>query len=360
MMSSFDESPHISVYTTVYNSVMTVEQSIKSISEALKGINYEIVVVDNYSVDGTYEKIVEMSKYYPIRVFRYKSTRGLGRRIAASLTRGKYLVYVDLDCIYTEKLRSIIELHLNSKYRDEKCLSIVVCPRKIVIENNFSNANRFDDLDFLMKLIKKNLVYVIPIICEQTFRIPLRKELRTTITHKLGSLIPTFESEKRYVKSFVQYLRREFFNKLDQICFGGYTPSKFFREEYYVYRKERKGHPLTNLLSLLIRTYIFILFYVLVKCLRRSISEYDKDLSNLLYADLMLSNVLALPDELNINSTQICLPPLRETIRCLSYVLRYKRIEYFRKLWLLYKLPHKTVKCNPKVTQHCLVFDRCH
>ncbi|MEM0216720.1 MAG: glycosyltransferase family 2 protein [Candidatus Bathyarchaeia archaeon] len=356
-MSSFVEDPYISVYTTVYNSIRTVEQSIKSIAKALNGINYEIVVVDNYSVDGTYEKIVEMSKYYPIRVFRYRSTRGLGRRIAASLTRGKYLVYVDLDCLYTEKLRSLIELHLNSKYRDEKSLSIIVCPRKILIENNFSNANRFEDLDFFMKLAKKNLIYVIPVICEEIFRIPLRIELRTSMIQKLGSLIPTFESEKRYVKSFVQYLRREFFNKLDQICFGGYTPSKFFREEHYVYRKERQGYSLANLL---IRTCIFILFYVLIKCLRRPINQYDRDLSNFLYADLMLSNFLALPDELNIHPTQICLPPLRETIQCLNYVLRYKRIEDFRRLWLLYKLPHKTVKCTPKVTQHCLIFDRCH
>jgi glycosyltransferase involved in cell wall biosynthesis len=45
-------------YGTVYNNVNTVEKRIESIWRP----EYEIVIVDNYSSDGTWEKLIELRK----------------------------------------------------------------------------------------------------------------------------------------------------------------------------------------------------------------------------------------------------------------------------------------------------------
>jgi len=50
----------ICVYGTVYNNASYVEESIKSIYRP----EYHVVIVDNYSTDGTWEKLLELRKGY--------------------------------------------------------------------------------------------------------------------------------------------------------------------------------------------------------------------------------------------------------------------------------------------------------
>ena len=49
--------PLISIYATVYNNAYIVEQSITSLIKALPNFeeNYELVIIDNFSTDGTWE-----------------------------------------------------------------------------------------------------------------------------------------------------------------------------------------------------------------------------------------------------------------------------------------------------------------
>ena len=54
----------ISVCTIVFNNRRTVKRSIESVVEALKKFNldFEIIVIDNCSFDGTYEKLLELKR----------------------------------------------------------------------------------------------------------------------------------------------------------------------------------------------------------------------------------------------------------------------------------------------------------
>ena len=67
------------LYGTVLYSADTVERSIRSVFRP----DADIVITDGGSRDGTYERLLEISKDYNLRVYRAPgSSRGLGRQIA--------------------------------------------------------------------------------------------------------------------------------------------------------------------------------------------------------------------------------------------------------------------------------------
>jgi len=67
------------LYGTVLNSVDTIEASIRSVFRP----DADIVITDGGSTDGTYEKLLEISKDYNMKVYRVPgASRGLGRQLA--------------------------------------------------------------------------------------------------------------------------------------------------------------------------------------------------------------------------------------------------------------------------------------
>ena len=100
----------LSVYGTVYNSHKTVEAVIKNIFDTFSEIknNIEVVIVDNYSDDGTYEIIKKMQESYNILLYRKQCTRGGGRNFAFSKTIGKYVLNRDFDDVYIDKTMYIL------------------------------------------------------------------------------------------------------------------------------------------------------------------------------------------------------------------------------------------------------------
>ena len=57
------------LYGTVLNSVDTIEASIRSVFRP----DADIVITDGGSTDGTYEKLLEISKDYNLKVYRVPS-----------------------------------------------------------------------------------------------------------------------------------------------------------------------------------------------------------------------------------------------------------------------------------------------
>ncbi|MFP3320280.1 MAG: glycosyltransferase [Acidilobus sp.] len=86
------------LYGTVLNSVDTVERSIRSVFRP----DADIVITDGGSTDGTYERLLEISKDYNLRVYRAPgSSRGLGRQLALMrCPENSYTTYFDLDNEY--------------------------------------------------------------------------------------------------------------------------------------------------------------------------------------------------------------------------------------------------------------------
>jgi glycosyltransferase involved in cell wall biosynthesis len=100
-----------SVYGTVYNSLGTVEASIRSVFRP----EYEIVITDSFSTDGTYEKLLELRKDFNLKVLRLKSSRGLGRDYALRhCADGSLTAYFDLDAVYNQNFHTIMQAQLDN------------------------------------------------------------------------------------------------------------------------------------------------------------------------------------------------------------------------------------------------------
>ncbi len=87
------------LYGTVLNSVDTIEASIRSVFRP----DADIVITDGGSTDGTYERLLEISKDYNLKVYRVPgASRGLGRQLALlKCPEGSYTMNItDLDDEY--------------------------------------------------------------------------------------------------------------------------------------------------------------------------------------------------------------------------------------------------------------------
>ena len=86
-----------SICTTCYRSVNLVESFMKPLISL--GKDYEVVVVDNYSDDGTFEKL----RNYESNVIslKKKCTRGKGRQTAMENSHGDISIHVEFDVKYS-------------------------------------------------------------------------------------------------------------------------------------------------------------------------------------------------------------------------------------------------------------------
>ena len=70
-------SKKISVLFLVHNEVTSIEKDIINLKDSLDGyINYEIIVVEDGSTDGTHDKLKEIKEKYNIKLNSIKNRRG--------------------------------------------------------------------------------------------------------------------------------------------------------------------------------------------------------------------------------------------------------------------------------------------
>lgn len=100
--------PKYSICITCFNEAKTIRRSIKSI---LNQINegFELIVVDNYSNDGTFEALEETGSTQ-IKLLRRKCRRGKGRQIAFENSTGKYIIAnMDMDDTFKPVLQNLLD-----------------------------------------------------------------------------------------------------------------------------------------------------------------------------------------------------------------------------------------------------------
>ena len=76
-----------------------IEQLIKRIDNALKDYSYEVVMVDDNSLDGAADLAEKLSQSYPVRVVRRLRKLGLSNAILEGFKRsdGRMVVVMDAD-----------------------------------------------------------------------------------------------------------------------------------------------------------------------------------------------------------------------------------------------------------------------
>ena len=193
------------LYGTVLNSVDTIERSIESVFRP----DAEMVVVDGGSTDGTYEKMLEMSKEFNLKVYRLPgSSRGMGRGYALlKCPEGSYAAYFDLDDEYNKYFHKSIEWGMSQGPPNP--LYYLVNRDYAIAKGGWSDLNYAEDVEFFARV---GFRYHFPILFRQRISERTRPHARS---------VQLFD--RRYALSRVAAIRRSFRSAVDLVRGTGFT-----------------------------------------------------------------------------------------------------------------------------------------
>ncbi len=116
----------VSIIVPTYNEAENIPTLLERIHKALNHINYEIIIVDDNSPDGTAEIAKKLSKKYPIKVIVRPGKLGLASAVIEGFKNasGKYIVVMDADLQHppefipemVKKLESGYDIVIASRY----------------------------------------------------------------------------------------------------------------------------------------------------------------------------------------------------------------------------------------------------
>jgi len=102
----------ISVVVPTYNEVESLPRLARGLAEALPGRDWELVVVDDGSPDGTADAAARLAPELPVRVVRRAGKAGLASAVLAGIAaaRGDLLVVMDADLSHpTEAVPRLVD-----------------------------------------------------------------------------------------------------------------------------------------------------------------------------------------------------------------------------------------------------------
>ncbi len=97
------EKNKISIVIASYNTALIIKECILSVIKYSKNINFEIIVVDNASSDGSIAELKLLQKKYPvIKIIKLKKNYGFGRanNVGAKAAKGEHLLFLNSDTLF--------------------------------------------------------------------------------------------------------------------------------------------------------------------------------------------------------------------------------------------------------------------
>ena len=130
----------LSIILTVYNHVEYVSDAIDNILNQITNYKYELIILDDYSVDGSREKIVEYEKNnkeiihiiladHNIGIENTELRSGINLYILHNLTRSKYISTCEGDDYWINK--SHIDTCLKYLFNNDKCSMVITNAKRI-------------------------------------------------------------------------------------------------------------------------------------------------------------------------------------------------------------------------------------
>jgi len=171
----------LSVVIPAYNEEENIERTLRAIAEELKGMDYELVVVDDASTDATPEILRRLSEELPLRYFRNPENRKLGYTLRRGFkeARGELIFYTDgdLPCLpsaikYALKIMETYGSHLVIAYRLDRTGEGLIRSLYSHVYNfliRFFFGLKVRDVNFACKLIKKEVLEGIELTSDGSF-----------------------------------------------------------------------------------------------------------------------------------------------------------------------------------------------
>ena len=209
----------ISFSVTTYNTSKTLDNFFNSFDDL--SIEYEIVVVDNNSKDGTDEYFKNLKNSH-VKFIQDKCNRGEGRNIAIKNSSGDYIIMLDADIEYI-KLQAIVNQcldvtnknSLNHFKSNTVGVNITGAPKEI-----FSKLGLYPPINCYEDIYIWDLANNLGILN----RVHIPDDYAETI--KVNELTGTI-SEWRYSKGYYEYLKRWIEKSADIIFVQNQTYSAF-------------------------------------------------------------------------------------------------------------------------------------
>jgi len=202
------------LYGTVLNSVDTIEASIKSVFRS----DADIVITDGGSTDGTYEKLLEISKDYNLKVYRVPgASRGLGRQLALlKCPEGSYTMNItDLDDEYNVYWHRSIEWGIATG--SPRPLPHLYNREYLLSRGGWRDLNYGEDNELLARV---GFDYYLPVVQERPVKIVGMGLLRR---------------DARYFQGTISFMKRTLVNTVSLIRGFGIKPADLIN--YYNYNR---------------------------------------------------------------------------------------------------------------------------
>lgn len=167
--------PRVSFCSTNYNTAPVTRRALESVAHGAEGIDYEIVVVDNHSSDGSYEDLTSFSASGPVRVTQLRCSRGIGRQRAFEQSRGEFVVTFDLDTVYNETWSRLLRWVLANRppYALSATLSQFYPRSALERVGGWRDFQYWEDIDLWVRLAEHGLYRTYPAVCgENLKRVP--------------------------------------------------------------------------------------------------------------------------------------------------------------------------------------------
>ena len=175
-----------SICITNYNARYTLRQCLESVLYQIDS-DFEVVVSDNYSTDGSREILEEYARNGKINLIIEHSNRGRGRQIAFENSKGDYIISgIDTDDVIKPVLKDVLRLY-HEKHEGYMLSygTIHIIPRYLVIAiGGWRDLQWGEDVDFAFRIESMGKIHYFPDVAR--------------VVGKKGSLKRGFLSRVRY------------------------------------------------------------------------------------------------------------------------------------------------------------------
>lgn len=162
-----------SVCMTNYNTADVLQKSLESIISRIDPHDFEIVIVDSKSTDGSWEILNRMKDEFPgMSILSKKCLRGEGRQIALENSRGDYVITADADTLYFDVWREVIDKYVEGGYDfGLSCWFSQIYPRTLLYEvGGWKNLQYMEDVELWCRLAGIGKYRTYPIVCGENLK----------------------------------------------------------------------------------------------------------------------------------------------------------------------------------------------
>ena len=190
----------LSVVIPVYNEIDTIDEILKQVKEVDVGMEKEIVLIDDFSTDGTRKRLQEIEKEEVennVKVFYHEKNRGKGAALRTGFQHvtGDITLIQDADLEYNPReYPKLLEPILDGRADVVYGSRFLGGPHRVLffwhytanrfltfLSNMFTNLN-LTDMETCYKVFKTSLLKEIPLKCDRfgfepeiTAKVPKRK-----------------------------------------------------------------------------------------------------------------------------------------------------------------------------------------